>query len=129
LKHTTFIELNQVAVVETLYGDGDDQRFWGFRVLAVDGSKLVLPDHEGIREAFGTMAWTGGKAAEIQGERPDALASVWYDVLHRVALDATLAKAKADEIDWAVDPLAYTRAGDLLTMDRNDPSYRMLAEL
>ena len=129
LKHTAFIELNQVAIVETLYGDADYQRFWGFRVLAVDGSKLVLPDNEGIREAFGTIAWTGGKTAEIQGERPYAVASVLYDVLNRVALDATLGKAKAYEIDLAVGHLPHTRAGDLLTLDRNYPSYRMLAEL
>lgn len=129
LKHTAFIELNQAAVVETLYGDGDYQRFWGFRVLAVDGSKIVLPDNKAIREEFGTIAWTSGKTAEIQGERPYALASVLYDVLNRVALDATLGKAKAYEIDLAVEHLSHTRAGDLLTMDRNYPSYRMLAEL
>lgn len=129
LKHTAFIELNQAAVVDNLYGDGDYQRFWGFRVLAVDGSKLVLPDTEAIREEFGTIAWTNGKTAEIQGERPYALASVLYDVLNRVALDATLGKAKSCEIDLAVGHLAHTRAGDLLTMDRNYPSYRMLAEL
>jgi hypothetical protein len=129
LKHTAFIELNQAAVVETLYGDGDYQRFWGFRVLAVDGSKLVLPDNQAMREAFGTIAWTSGKTAEIQGERPYALASVLYDVLNRVALDATLGQAKAYEIDLAVAHLSHTRSGDLLTMDRNYPSYRLLAEL
>jgi hypothetical protein len=129
LKHTAFIELNQAAVVENLYSDGGYQRFWDFRILAVDGSKLVLPDTEAIREEFGTVAWTNGKTAEIQGERPYALASVLYDVLNRVALDATLGKAKAYEIDLAVDHLPHTRPGDLLTMDRNYPSYRMLAEL
>ena len=127
LKHTAFIELNQTAVVDNLYGDY--QRFWGFRVLAIDGSKLVLPDTAAIREEFGTVAWTNGKTADIQGERPYALASVLYDVLNRVALDATLGKAKSYEIDLAVGHLAHTRAGDLLTMDRNYPSYRMLAEL
>jgi hypothetical protein len=129
LKHTAFIELNQAAVVETLYGDGDYQRFWGFRVLAVDGSKIVLPDNQAIREEFGTIAWTSGKTAGIQGERPYAMASVLYDVLNRVALDATLGQAKAYEIDLAVEHLSHTRAGDLLTMDRNYPSYRLLAEL
>ena len=129
LKHTAFIELNQVAIVETLYGNEDYLRFWGFRVLAIDGSKIVLPDNEAIREEFGIIAWSNGKDAEIQGERPYALASVLYDVLNRVALDATLGKAKAYEVDLAVGHLPHTRVGDLLTMDRNYPSYRMLAEL
>lgn len=129
LKHTAFIELNQCAIVDTLYGDDDYQRFWGFRVLAIDGSKFVLPNNEAICNEFGTIAWSQGKDSDIQGERPYALASVLYDVLNRVALDATLGKAKAYEIDLAIGHLSHTRAGDLLTMDRNYPSYRMLAEL
>lgn len=129
LKHTAFIELNQTAIVETVYSDDQYLRFWGFRVLAVDGSKIVLPDNKEIREEFGTIAWSKGKDSEIQGERPYALASVMYDVLNRVALDATLGKAKAYEVDLAIAHLAQTRTGDLLTMDRNYPSYRMLAEM
>lgn len=129
LKHTAFIELNRTAIVDTLYRDDDYHRFWGFRVLAVDGSKLVLPNNEAICKEFGTIAWSNGKTSEIQGERPYALASVLYDVLNRVALDATLGEARAYEIDLAVGHLSHTRAGDLLTMDRNYPSYRMLAEL
>lgn len=129
LKHTAFIELNQTAIVDTLYGDDDYRRFWGFCVLAIDGSKIVLPNNEGICKEFGTIAWSTGKNTEIQGEQPYALASVMYDVLNRVALDATLGKAKAYEVDLAIGHLSHTRAGDLLTMDRNYPSYRMLAEL
>lgn len=125
---TAFIELNQKAVVETLYGDHDYRRFWGFRLLAVDGSKIALPDTEEVRRAFGTIAYTSGKDHEIQGERPWALASVLYDVLNRVALDATLGQADAYEVDGACGHLAKTRLGDVLLMDRNYPSYRMLAE-
>jgi len=127
LKHTAFIELNQVAVVDTLYSDDQYQIFWGLRVLAIDGSKLVLPDTLSVCEEFGTIAWSNGKTAEIQGEHPYALASVLYDVLNRLALEATLGKAKAYEIDLAVGHLRVTQAGDLLAMDRNYPSYRMLA--
>jgi hypothetical protein len=129
LKHTAFIELNRKAVVETVYGDGDYKKFWGFRVVAVDGSKIALPDSDEVCEAFGTIAYAGGKTAEIAGERPYALASVLYDVLNRVALDAVLGKARAYEVDLCVAQLAHTRPGDLLLLDRNYPAYRMLAEL
>jgi hypothetical protein len=129
LKHTAFIELNQEAVVKTLYRDHDYQTFWGFRVLAIDGSKLLLPDSDDVREAFGTIAWTSGKASPQQGEYPYALASVLYDVLNRVAIDARLGKATAYEVDLAVEHLAHTTAADLLIMDRNYPAYRLLAEL
>lgn len=126
LKHTAFVELNRRAVVETLYGDGEYRRFWGFRVLAVDGSKVALPDTPGVREAFGTIAYTGGKNGELRGERPWALASVLYDVLNRVAVDAVLARGDAYEVDLAVGHLAHTQEGDLLLFDRNYPAYRML---
>jgi len=129
LKHTAFIALNQTAIVETMYSDDDYHKFWGFRVLAIDGSKVVLPNTENVREAFGTIAYSNGKDSEIQGQHPYALASVLYDVLNRVAIDARLGKARAYEIDLAVEHLAHTQAKDLLTMDRNYPSYRMLAQL
>ncbi len=129
LQHTAFIELNQRAVVESRYQDADFRTFWGFRVLGVDGSKVRLPDTEEVREAFGTIAYSNGEDAQIQGERPYALASVLYDVLNRVALDATLGRADAYEVDLALDHLAHTGPTDVLVMDRNYPSYRMLAEL
>lgn len=128
-KHTAFIELNREAVVLTMYEDGDYQRCWGLRILAVDGSKLLLPDNAPVREAFGTIAFSHGKTGQPQGERPYALASVLYDVLNRVALDATLARADAYEVDLAIGHLPYTAADDLLVMDRNYPSYRMAATL
>ncbi len=74
LKHTAFIELNQKAVVETLYADTEYQRFWGYRILAVDGSKIRLPDNEAARDTFGTIAYSNGKESELQGEHPYAVA-------------------------------------------------------
>jgi hypothetical protein len=61
LKHSAFIALNQ-EVVNTMYCDDSYQTFWGFRILAVDGSKLQLPDSEDVRKTFGTIAWTTGSA-------------------------------------------------------------------
>jgi hypothetical protein len=128
-KHGAFIELNAAAVVNTVDGDGDDRTFWGLRILAVDGSKILLPDSEEVRQDFGTIAYSNGPEGHVQGERPYALASVLYDVLNRVGVDAVLGKADAYEVDLAVGHLVHTRSGDLLIMDRNYPSYRMLAEL
>jgi hypothetical protein len=53
----------------------------------------------------------------------------WATPLNKVALDATLGKAKAYETDLAIGHLSHTQAGDLINMDRNYPSYRMLAEI
>jgi len=128
-RHTAFIELNQKTVVDIMYGDDDYQTFWGHRLLAVDGTKIRLPNEPGIRDEFGTAKYTPKGKAELRCEYAMSQASVLYDVLNRIVLDASLGKAKAYEVDLAVDHLKQTRAGDLLLMDRGYPSYRMLAEL
>ena len=131
LQHTAFIELNRQAVVETLYGDGGYRRYRGYRLLGVDGSKVLLPDSETVREQFGTIAYSNGQHGEgaVAGERPYALASTLYDLCNHVALDALLGRANAYEVDLAVAHLAHARPGDLVLADRNYPSFRMLAEL
>lgn len=117
-------------MVETLYGDGEYLRWRGFRVLAVDGSKVLLPDNAAVREVFGTIAYSNGSDGTVEGEQPYALASAMYDVLNRVALDATLARGDAYEADLAVAHLTHAHPGhDLVLADRNSPSLRMLAEL
>ena len=57
LKHTAFMALNEKAVQRAMYENGDYQTFWGFRVLAVDGSKIRLPNKQALVEEFGVMRW------------------------------------------------------------------------
>ena len=129
LKHTAFMALNKNAVQKAMYEGGDYQKFWGFRLLAIDGSKIRLPDKQAISDEFGVMRWKKkGKDVEIEGEIPTATASVLYDVLNSVAIDAILAKAKAYEVDLAIEHLAHTTDEDLLVEDRGYASYEMLAE-
>ncbi len=44
LRHTAFIELNKKAVVDVMYSDNNIKLYKGMRVLAIDGSKILLPD-------------------------------------------------------------------------------------
>ncbi|MCC8998745.1 MAG: hypothetical protein LM522_04490 [Candidatus Contendobacter sp.] len=77
LKHTALIELNQAAVVAGRYQEGTPvRRFWGFRVIGIDGSKILLPATDDVRQEFGTIAYSNGADRQIEGERPYALASV-----------------------------------------------------
>jgi hypothetical protein len=88
-----------------------------------------LPDKKAISEEFGVMRWKKGvEADEIKGEIPAATASVLYDVLNSVAVDAILAKATAYEVDLATSHLAHTTSEDLLVEDRGYVSYKMLAQ-
>jgi len=131
LKATAFITLNQKAVLAVLYGDDNYEKAWGFRLLAIDGSKIHLPNTPEIRQEFGTLKFekTVGKNKKITGEHGYALASVIYDPLNKVVIDACLAPAKAYEVDLALQQLKHTQANDLILFDRNYPSYVFLASL
>jgi hypothetical protein len=137
-KHTAFIELNQVAVVQTMYEDGDYQTFKDFRILACDGSKIRLPeDDPEVAETFGTRSYANGQPG-VAGVHPMALASVFYDVLNRVALDAQLLPVATHEVSAAISQIQGTddrflvdqlTKDDLIVQDRGYHSYRMLAAL
>ena len=125
-RHTAFIELNQEAVVRTMYEDGDYQTYNGLRVLAVDGSKVQLPTNDETRAVFGTFAYRS-QLPQVHGENSYALASVLYDVLNRVALDARFAPCSSYEVDLAAEHLPYLQANDLTVYDRGYCSFRMMA--
>jgi hypothetical protein len=127
--HSAFIELNEKAVVNVLYRDGHYLRYQSFRVLAIDGSKIRLPDSEEINKAFGQMAYTNGKDHEIKGHHTYAQGSVLYDVLNHIAIDARLGQATNYEVDLAIQHLEKTQEGDLILADRGYASYFFLARL
>lgn len=122
LRHTAFIELNKKAVVDVMYGDDNIKRYKGMRVLAVDGSKITLPNTPDIIKEFGQISYANQKP-DIKGKQAYGVASVMYDVLNRIAIDSTLSVAKAYEVELAIGHLAYTQENDLLIYDRNYPSY------
>jgi len=127
LKHTAFIELNQKAIVAESCPDGNYQRDQGFRLLAIDGSKIRLPDSCEIQEVFGTIKTTNGKDHQIIGKPAHGLASVCYEVLNKIVIDRQLGKARAYEVDLAVLHLPATQTQDLLLLDRGYASYQWLA--
>lgn len=129
IRHTAFIELNEKAVVEVMYRDGRYLRYKQFRLLAVDGSKIRLPETVEIDEAFGQITYTNGRDDEIKGCHTYAQGSVLYDVLNRIAIDARLGQATDYEVDLAIRHLEKTQEGDLILADRGYASYCFLAHL
>lgn len=128
LKHTAFIELNKTAVIDVMYGDDDYEKWKGLRVLAIDGSKVILPTNSDTTKEFGVIRYTNNQDyINSSGEHATAAASVLYDVLNRVVLDATLAPAKSYEVDLAGAHLRHTEVSDLIIYDRGCCSFPMLA--
>lgn len=124
-KHTAFIELNERAVVDVMYGDGDYQTWKGYRILAVDSSKIMLPTNDETAAEFGTLPYSTPCGV---GEHCYGLASVLYDVSNRIAVDSLLAPARSYEVDLAVRHLQHVANKDLVIYDRGYCSYRMMAQ-
>jgi hypothetical protein len=131
LKPTAFVTLNKKAVLDVIYGDDNYEKIWGFRLLAIDGSKIHLPNTPEIVKEFGTIKFetTVNNNQKIMGEHGYALASVIYDPLNKVVIDACLAPAKAYEVDVAFEQIKHTQTNSLMLFDRNYPSYVFLASL
>jgi hypothetical protein len=125
LNYTAFIALYKL-VREQFYEDGDYQKFKGFRLLAVDGSKVILPNSDSVKETF-TPTIAKNQMAEFSKEVVQARASVLYDVLNNIVIDATL-KDKADgERVLAISHLKHTQKDDLIIFDRGYPSVELFS--
>ena len=74
-----FIRLNEVAV-DTFY---DESEYYTYhRLLAVDGTRIMLPNHPTIKEEFGECSF-GPKA---DSKRSMAIGSMLYDVLNQITI-------------------------------------------
>ncbi len=92
------------------------------RVLAVDGTRLVLPNHPSVVEEFGQQKF-GPKA---NSPRSLAIGSMLYDVLNQITLDARLSPYASSERDLLMQHMDKVKSGDLLLLDRGYPCFWLL---
>lgn len=126
LSYTAFIELFR-TIVEMFYEDGDYATYKGFRLLAVDGSKTILPDSEDVKQEFSATVAKN----QIEGfskEVVQSRVSVLYDVLNHMAIDASINDKSKGERVLALEHLAYTDKNDLVVFDRGYPSYELFVK-
>ena len=90
--------------------------FNGFRILAVDGSKITLPNTEELNKVFGESKNNTNNTV-VQ-----ARSSVLYDVLNHIALDSILENLKIVERELALEHKKQWRKNDLIIYDRGCPS-------
>lgn len=112
-----FKRLNEVAV-NSFYENNEVYTWYNMRVLSVDGSRLVLPNHKTVKEEFGVHKF----GPNADSERSLALCSVLYDVLNLIAVDSQIAPYASSERDLLYQHLEFAREKDLLLMDRGYPS-------
>jgi hypothetical protein len=116
-----FKRLNEVAV-NSFYEGAEYYTWYGMRTLGVDGSRLVLPNHPSVIDEFGQHNF-GPKA---DSPRSLAMASMLYDVLNLVTIDAEIAPYSSSEGDLLSKHLDKIKAGDLLLLDRGYPCFWLL---
>lgn len=118
-----FIRLNEVAV-NTFYKEAEYYVWNGFRLLSVDGTRLMLPNHPTVKKEFGECSF-GPKA---DSKRSMAIGSMLYDVLNLITIDARLAPyksknaKKSSESTLLHEHMPKMKQGDLLLLDRGYPS-------
>ncbi len=111
-----FVALNQ-GVVEQFRRDFTPKLYWGFRLLAVDGTTLRLPSSRKIEQAFG--AATDGP--------PLARVSLLYDIAQDLVIDTQMAALCVSERELAIEHLAQMGPGDLAIYDRGYPAFWLMA--
>ena len=122
LSPTAFIDLNR-HVVDAYYAAHPDLKTWhGFRLCAIDGAQLRVPNEPDIVEAFGVNP---GKVN--QKECPLALGAVYYDVLNHISIDSSINPTTASERDCAAAHLNHARPNDLSILDRGYNAFWLYA--
>ena len=123
INHTVFKYLVSV-IVDNYYiiSNKNVKLFRGFRLLAVDGSRIALPCTKELKNDFGE-AKNQTKASVVQ-----ARSSVLYDVLNHLVIDSILVNLSIAERELALGHREHWKPKDLIIYDRGYPSFEFKYE-
>ena len=127
LRHEAFVELSEL-VRDGFYEDGEYQTYKGFRLCAVDGSIITLPNTDDVKKKF-TPTKVKNQMPEFSKDVVLARASVLYDVLNNIVIDSSINDKSIGERRLAQQHLKHTNKNDLTIYDRGYPSYELFAEI
>lgn len=123
IKPELFKDLSNV-IVDEFYTDNElGVKLWnGFRLLAVDGSRLTLPHTKNLKLIYGETK-NQNESGVVQ-----ARLSVLYDLINNYVIDGILSPLKTGEGKLAIQHLLYVKRGDLVIYDRGYPSFDLIYE-
>lgn len=121
IKPEVFKHLSSTLISE-FYTDNDlSVKLWnGFRLLAVDGSRINLPNTKELENIYGRTN-NQNDTGVVQ-----ARTSVLYDVLNNMVIDSKLVPLKIGEIPLAKEHLECSKKGDLIIYDRGYPGFELI---
>jgi Transposase DDE domain len=125
LSARVFVLINR-KLVEEYYTDNVYSKWNNFRLLAIDGTDIQLPNDSLLKQHFGTTNNQTGPTIAM------AKVSYVYDVLNKITLDAQIDRVKTSERDLAIEHiesvfgLKHDKIKDLYLFDRGYPSLGFL---
>lgn len=122
LRHEAFIELNQVQT-SFFYEQYPLRTWFDFRLLAIDGSTLDLPNTADIVNRFGGIESVDNRIC------PKARVSQLFDVRNKITLDAAIAPYTVGERKLAIQHLSHLTGTDLVLLDRGYSAFWFFAML
>lgn len=126
LSPEAFLKLNEI-IWRDFYKEVDYLGYHGHKLLAVDGSFLNLPDHESIREEFGTRGMGRGRLKGLK--KSMCLLSMLYDPVNYLTLDVQTDQMDGSELQLLLRHLSKVNKGDILLLDRGYPSRYLFSVL
>jgi len=116
LGYTAFTELNR-HLADYFYRKFKPLTWYGFNLMAVDGTTFRLPRIEAIARHFG--AWNPRNG----GECPMARGSQLFDTLNKISIDAIISPKEIGERELAAQHFLNLIPEDLVLLDRGYPAY------
>lgn len=109
-------------IISEYYSDNDlSIKLWnGFRLLAVDGSRINLPNTKELEKIYG-VSKNHTETYVVQ-----ARTSILYDVLNKFVIDSVLSPLSIGELPLAKNHLKHAKKNDLIIYDRGYPAFDLI---
>ena len=121
LKSRVFKALNRLLIQQA--ETSSKLKTWkGFRLYAIDGSRIRLPNLPDVKKHFGSL---GNDNKEH--DCPMGLASACYDVLNNLMIDTRMGHSKGSERSHAIKHLHYVACNAFMIYDRGYPQCRSIS--
>lgn len=123
IKPSAFEELFRTTA-QDFYKTPDYKTIKGYRVCAIDGSDINLPNTKELLDIYGSETYGKGS------QQVQSLVSCLYDVLNHIVIDATMNPYNSNERKLALEHLEklveIKTQKELLIMDRGYPSAELI---
>lgn len=123
IKPEAFKELCD-TVVSYFYKHYPFKRWKGYRLIAIDGSEVMLPKNKETVNEYGEHTTNFMNKKIVLARLSKA-----YDVLNQISIDAKLVNRKIGEHTLANQHLINLGKGDLVLLDRGYPSYDLFKNI